>query len=313
MEASLLLTVAVKGETDPVVVFIFCLLGLGFWWLQREPKPPTKPPEKIESIQESKQQIEGAVRKDGFAKQAERRAASNLQASELQQSEIRRLSWVHVASLELLMSVSPHDFEGIVANLFHTHGYAVRQTPRTGDGGKDIIVERRGKTSFVECKRFARENSVGTPLLRAFLGAMAACGVRSGIFVTTSDFNANAKEFGQQHDITLINGTRLAAAFAKLSKGTEDPGRYKALCPECGSTHVYPLSAERCHTTCQCGKTIPFPLAITDLVSHAAYRHLARSCPKCGSPLKISSSCRTRLLCPNVSCDFTFSLASASR
>jgi hypothetical protein len=329
MKASLLSLVAniatLKGENTGAAVLFMALVAFMFWRILRYQGPPPKSQEEIERRRKELERFRGAdsveekdhwqaeeakIRAQITTQEGERRHALNLQASQLQQAEIRRLSWVRLARLEFLMSISPYEFEGIVASLFESHGYVVRQTPSTGDGGKDIVVERRGRISFVECKRFARDNMVGTPLLRAFLGAMTASGVRFGIFVTTSDFNSNAKEFGIAHGITLINGTRLAAALAKLSDGTDDPNRYKALCPTCGSSHFFPLTSERCQTLCQCGGPIPFPLAIADLTSHIA-RHNELCCPKCGTRLKSSSKSRVGLLCPNIRCDFTYSVPTA--
>lgn len=312
MESSLFLIMATsgasKGDTAVFAVLVYCLVYFGLWRLLRGPQPSPKPQEENERVRkELKGQTEEQMHKADLAKQkTERFTSLNHQASQLQQSEIRRLSWMRLARLEFLMSVSPYEFEGIVASLFEGHGYVVRQTPGSGDGGKDIVVERRGKISFVECKRFARGSLVGEPLLRAFLGAMTASGVRSGFFVTTSDFTTPAKAFGEEHNIELINGTRVAAALAKLSDGTDDPTRYNALCPACGNNHSFPLTSERCQTTCQCGGTIPFPLAIADLTSHIA-RQNELSCPKCSTRLRRSSNSRVGLLCPNIGCDFTFS------
>jgi restriction endonuclease Mrr len=66
-----------------------------------------------------------------------------------------------------------------------------------------------GGRYIFQCKRYAENNVVGSPAIRDFYGAVTADRAVKGIFVTTSDFSAQAKEFAAQVGIELVNRSRL--------------------------------------------------------------------------------------------------------
>jgi len=98
-----------------------------------------------------------------------------------------------------LQTLSGHEFERVVMLLLTKMGFHAELTEVTGDGGIDLIatLDRPfvgGKYLF-QCKRYAPENLVGSPAVRDFYGAIVANKAVKGVFVTTSDFSAHAKEF----------------------------------------------------------------------------------------------------------------------
>lgn len=93
-----------------------------------------------------------------------------------------------------LHKMSPRQFEVFCASLFKAMGYKTTLTPETCDGGKDIILEKDGDITFVECKRFAEGNLVGREICQKLLGSMAQYGADNGIVITTGSFHKNAIE-----------------------------------------------------------------------------------------------------------------------
>lgn len=63
------------------------------------------------------------------------------------------------------------EFEYYIADLFSTKGYEAVVTPASGDGGKDIILRKEGKTSVVECKRYGNKK-IGRPEIQKFHSAL---------------------------------------------------------------------------------------------------------------------------------------------
>jgi HJR/Mrr/RecB family endonuclease len=53
-------------------------------------------------------------------------------------------------------------FESELAHLFRGLGYKVSQTPRTGDGGVDLILHKDGKVTVVQCKAHNKKIPIGT-------------------------------------------------------------------------------------------------------------------------------------------------------
>lgn len=121
--------------------------------------------------------------------------------------------------LEKVKQLSPESFEGLVLNLLHAMGYGgslrdVEGVPRGPDGGIDgtIKEDRLGlDIIYIQAKRW--ENTVGREKIQAFQGALAGVGARKGVFITTSDFSAQAKQYATQlrdSKIVLMNGQQLA-------------------------------------------------------------------------------------------------------
>ncbi|MHB9924618.1 restriction endonuclease [Clostridium botulinum] len=90
-------------------------------------------------------------------------------------------------------------FEIFCGELFKQLGYKINVTQKSYDGGKDIVLKKNGFTTYVECKRW---NSilVGIEPLQKLVGSSIADSVLNMIFITTSGFNKNAKEYAKKMD-----------------------------------------------------------------------------------------------------------------
>jgi len=97
--------------------------------------------------------------------------------------------------------------------------FRAEMTKATGDGGIDIvaILEKpivSGKYLF-QCKRYAPDCLVGAAAVRDFYGAVMADNAVKGIFITTSDFTVQAREFAERVGLELINLPRLRELLAQ--------------------------------------------------------------------------------------------------
>lgn len=108
-----------------------------------------------------------------------------------------------------LQSLSGQEFEGVIKTLLMEMGFQTELTAVTGDGGIDIIANLDkpfvGGRYLFQCKRYAEGNLVGSPEVRDFYGAVMADRAIKGIFITTSDFTSQAKEFATQSGLELVN------------------------------------------------------------------------------------------------------------
>lgn len=100
---------------------------------------------------------------------------------------------------EYLRHLHHRKFEELIAEIIRSKGYDVTLTPKTRDGGKDIIAIYKspfGHQMFiVECKKYDEDNKVGVELVRGLYGVKTAERFNQAILVTTSTFTADAKEF----------------------------------------------------------------------------------------------------------------------
>lgn len=99
-------------------------------------------------------------------------------------------------------NITPRQFEEFIADLLSELGFKnVILTPRSGDGGKDIIASHSIQgiplTFYFECKKYAEDNKIQLDTMRSLLGTVAhdSRKVNKGILVTTSTFTKGCKEF----------------------------------------------------------------------------------------------------------------------
>jgi restriction system protein len=118
-----------------------------------------------------------------------------------------------------IKSSSPSFFESLVIELLVKMGYggsikdAGRSIGRSGDEGIDGIIkeDKLGlDVIYVQAKRW--ENVVGRPEIQKFVGALAGQGAKKGVFITTSRYTNDARDYQPRNEtkIVLIDGEQLA-------------------------------------------------------------------------------------------------------
>lgn len=140
---------------------------------------------------------------------------------ELLEASYRRLHTTLVNDvLESVNRTEPAQFEQLVIDLLLAMGYggsfreAGQALGRSGDGGIDGIIkeDRLGlDVIYLQAKRW-RENKVGRPEIQQFAGALQGRRAKKGVFITTSEFTNEAREFAKALDnkLILIDGRELA-------------------------------------------------------------------------------------------------------
>ena len=128
--------------------------------------------------------------------------------------------------LERIMRATPRFFETLVLDLLHAMGYGTSRADLehvggSGDGGIDGIIslDRLGlEKVFVQAKRWS--DRVGRAAVQGFYGALAGRRASKGVFITTSDFSAEATEFARQVErIVLVDGARLTQLMIEHGVG----------------------------------------------------------------------------------------------
>jgi restriction system protein len=138
--------------------------------------------------------------------------------------------------LEKLKRASPSFFERIVVELLVKMGYggsradAGKAIGRSGDGGIDGIIkeDRLGlDVVYIQAKRW-ENNSVGRPDVMQFAGALQAQKANKGIFMTTSRFTEDAKNYVAQigSKVVLIDGDQLTELMIDHDVGVATVSQY---------------------------------------------------------------------------------------
>jgi restriction system protein len=121
--------------------------------------------------------------------------------------------------LERISQSPPAFFEGLVLDLLHALGYGssrddLKRLGGSGDSGVDgvISLDKLGfEKVYVQAKRW--QGSVGRPEIQSFFGALAGQKAKKGVFITTSTFTKEAREYGAHvsENVVLLDGARLTA------------------------------------------------------------------------------------------------------
>lgn len=136
---------------------------------------------------------------------------------------------LRVDLLARVKKVAPQQFERLVVDLLLAMGYgfdesAGQVTRYSGDGGIDGLVheDKLGLSSlFIQAKRY-REQNVGRPEVQQFLGALTGAGASKGVFITSSGFSREARDFAarlQNQKVVLIDGPQLARLMVEHDVG----------------------------------------------------------------------------------------------
>jgi len=112
-----------------------------------------------------------------------------------------------VSKLKEIKGFTPIEFEKFVGSLFEHMGYTVATTPVTGDHGVDLFLQKDGKRTIVQCKRY--DNQVSSSVIREFYGAMVHYQADEGFLVTTGLFTVPGKAWATNKPIYFIDGQEL--------------------------------------------------------------------------------------------------------
>jgi len=138
--------------------------------------------------------------------------------------------------LQQIKGASPEFFERLVVELLLRMGYggsrsdAGRAIGKSGDGGIDGIIkeDRLGlDIIYIQAKKW--DSTIGRPEIQKFAGALQGQRARKGVFITTSDFSQQARDYVALIDskIVLIDGEQLAQFMMDHNLGVSTVASYE--------------------------------------------------------------------------------------
>ncbi len=133
--------------------------------------------------------------------------------------------------MDEVMKLSPGEFEKLVVELLLRMGYgngidgAGFVTPLSKDGGIDGIIkeDQLGFSNiYIQAKQWAQDQTVGTPELQKFVGALQGKTAQKGLFITTAKFSTGAINYAKSLSgikVVLIDGSTLSKLMIKHCVG----------------------------------------------------------------------------------------------
>jgi len=139
--------------------------------------------------------------------------------------------------LQKVKTCSPAFFERLVVELLVRMGYggsradAGKAIGKSGDEGIDGIIkeDKLGlDTIYIQAKRW-KDTTVSRPAIQQFAGALAGQGAHKGIFITSSRFTDEARQFTSKVNskIVLIDGEELANLMIDYGIGVSTTVTYE--------------------------------------------------------------------------------------
>lgn len=115
---------------------------------------------------------------------------------------------VRQGGISALRKMSWQDFERYCGLFFENKGYSVKLCGLGGaDGGIDLLLRKRGKTTLVQCKHWKQKVSVMT--VREMYGIMHANRYHAVIIVALTGFTREAHQWADGKPISLMSGADL--------------------------------------------------------------------------------------------------------
>jgi HJR/Mrr/RecB family endonuclease len=106
-----------------------------------------------------------------------------------------------------LRSLTPREFEKLLADLLRDMGWDVELTKQTRDGGADILAYLNTDVGrllcLVEAKHYREDRKIGVDLVRTLYGTLCDAQANSAMLVTSSSFSPDARTFQQKHQYQL--------------------------------------------------------------------------------------------------------------
>ena len=132
--------------------------------------------------------------------------------------------------LDRVRAAPPDFFERLIIDLLLAMGYggsaseAGRALGRSGDDGVDGVIDQDElglDRVYIQAKRYAAGNSVGSSAIRDFFGSLDRHKATKGLFVTTSTFTTGARDTAEylSKRIVLIDGEQLTRLMIRHNVG----------------------------------------------------------------------------------------------
>jgi len=164
-------------------------------------------------IRESHLHFQNAIKPDDSAKDGGE-SPETRRGDHIHSGRSNAQSW----TMEVLKSLEWKRYEELCVQYLVEQGCRAEVTPLGADGGIDIKVfgnNSEKPIAIAQCKAWGYKN-IKVDLVRALYGVMAAERIPHGIFLTTTDFTSEAKDFAKGKPLQLISASEFLDLLQKL-------------------------------------------------------------------------------------------------
>jgi restriction system protein len=110
---------------------------------------------------------------------------------------------VAIELVQKIRNQTPKFLELVVLELLRAMGYgasdsSIEHLGGPGDEGVDGVINQDAlglQRIYIQAKRYKSDNTIGRPSIQSFMGALSGLGANGGVFITTSSFSNDAREY----------------------------------------------------------------------------------------------------------------------
>lgn len=137
--------------------------------------------------------------------------------------------------LKKIQKATPEFFEKLVIKLLIAMGYGGSEEDieddlhqgKSGDGGVDGLIKQDKlglDIIYIQAKRYASDNTVGSSSIRNFSGALDGKSANKGVFFTTSSFSKSARDYAEKvsKQLVLVDGEELVSLMLENNVGVRE-------------------------------------------------------------------------------------------
>jgi len=142
--------------------------------------------------------------------------------------------------VQRVQALSPKFLELVILELLHAMGYgasdsSIEHVGGPGDEGVDGVIHQDTlglQRIYVQAKRYKAENTIGRPDIQKFVGALAGLGANGGVFITTSSFSSDARDYANKNlssRVILIDGNEFGHLMVRHGIGVQKRRTYSVV------------------------------------------------------------------------------------
>jgi len=132
-------------------------------------------------------------------------------------------------SLDIAMidGMDPYDFELLLGMFYEAQGFHVIETPKSGDQGADVLLEKAGEKTVIQAKLYS--GTVGNKAVQEAIAASSHFRCNFAAVVTNNYFTRSAKELAQSSTVTLVDRDELIEMIRVFNQCPKDYARLASL------------------------------------------------------------------------------------
>ena len=126
----------------------------------------------------------------------------------------------HESNISDWLKCTDREFEIKTARWYEMCGYKVELTPKSNDGGIDVIAQKGRKCIYIQCKQY-KNSHVPVSVARELYGVMSANNVTEGAIVCLLGGDKGTLDFAQKNNIKIIKAGDICLDITKRINNIE--------------------------------------------------------------------------------------------